>query len=138
MGKRCRNPKTGISLKPAALCATVAPRYGPPVFAAELCEVGEFCVSLDLEDVRKVAELARLDLAPANLPDYARELSAILALVEALGAAATEGIEPMAHPLDLPARLRADAVTEQDQRQAFQAIAPATGDGLYLVPRVIE
>ena len=51
---------------------------------------------------------------------------------------ATTGVEPMAHPLDLSQRLRADAVTETDARAEFQAIAPQTADGLYLVPRVIE
>ncbi|MEQ8800099.1 MAG: Asp-tRNA(Asn)/Glu-tRNA(Gln) amidotransferase subunit GatC [Phycisphaerales bacterium] len=95
-------------------------------------------MSLKPEQVRKVAFLARLRLEEDRVPEYASELSGILGLVDQLEQADTEGVEPMAHPLDLTARLRPDTVTEADQRDAFQAVAPATEDGLYLVPRVIE
>ncbi|MDT0619100.1 Asp-tRNA(Asn)/Glu-tRNA(Gln) amidotransferase subunit GatC [Salinisphaera sp. P385] len=95
-------------------------------------------MSLKPEQVRKVAFLARLRLDEDRVPEYANELSGILGLVDQLERADTDGVEPMAHPLDLAARLRVDAVSEGDQRDAFQAIAPATEGGLYLVPRVIE
>ena len=67
-----------------------------------------------------------------------KDLGNILDLVDQLGAADTDSVAPMAHPLDAVQRLRADEVTETNQREAFQAIAPATENGLYLVPRVIE
>ncbi|MGB1952336.1 MAG: Asp-tRNA(Asn)/Glu-tRNA(Gln) amidotransferase subunit GatC [Marinobacter sp.] len=67
-----------------------------------------------------------------------KDLGNILDLVDQLAAADTANVEPLAHPLDAVQRLRADEVTETDQREAFQAIAPATENGLYLVPRVIE
>ena len=66
------------------------------------------------------------------------ELNAILAMVDQMAAAQTAGVEPMAHPQEAAQRLRGDAVTEGDRREAFQGIAPATQDGLYLVPQVIE
>lgn len=95
-------------------------------------------MSLDSDDVNKVADLARLQLEPDQVTSYAQELSGILDMVDKLEAVDTAGVTPMSHPLDLSARLREDAVTETDQREAFQATAPATADGLYLVPRVIE
>lgn len=95
-------------------------------------------MSLSPDEVGKVAELARLQLATDQVARYAQELSGILDMVDQLEAADTEGVTPMAHPLDLSARLREDAVTETDQRAQFQALAPATEAGLYLVPRVIE
>lgn len=95
-------------------------------------------MSLTSDEVAKVADLARLQLETERVAGYARELSGILEMVDQLEAADTGGVEPMAHPLDLSARLREDTVTEADQRAAFQALAPATEDGLYLVPRVIE
>jgi len=95
-------------------------------------------VSLTPDQVRKVAMLARLKLEEPRVDEYARELSGILDMVAALDAANTDDIAPMAHPLDLSARLRADEVTEGDERAAFQNIAPAVEDGVYLVPKVIE
>jgi len=95
-------------------------------------------MSLSPEQVRQVAHLARLQLNPSLTEAYATQLSNILDLVGQLSAAKTEGVGPMAHPLDMTQRLRPDAVTQSDQREAFQAIAPAVQDGLYLVPKVIE
>ncbi|MCG6939870.1 MAG: Asp-tRNA(Asn)/Glu-tRNA(Gln) amidotransferase subunit GatC [Thiohalocapsa sp.] len=95
-------------------------------------------MALDRTDVAKIAHLARLEVAEADLDHYAAELSNILTLVEQMNAVDTGGVEPMAHPLHMAQRLRPDAVTEADRREAFQAIAPATQDGLYLVPKVIE
>ena len=95
-------------------------------------------MSLQAEDILGIAHLARLQIEPDDVPKYARELSSILALVEQMNAAATQGVEPMAHPLDESQRLRADEVTATDEHERFQAIAPQVRDGLYLVPRVID
>ena len=95
-------------------------------------------MSLQPEDILGIAHLARLQVEPDDVPVYARELSSILALVEQMNAAATQDVEPMAHPLDETQRLRPDEVTETDQHERFQAIAPQVRDDLYLVPRVIE
>jgi aspartyl-tRNA(Asn)/glutamyl-tRNA(Gln) amidotransferase subunit C len=74
----------------------------------------------------------------AKLGRYLKDLSDILEFVAQMNAVDTEAVTPMAHPLDLPQRLRADEVTEENQRDLFQAIAPLTEAGLYLVPKVIE
>lgn len=95
-------------------------------------------MSLAPSEVNKIAHLARLAISAADIAVYTRNLSSILALVEQMNAVDTAGVEPMAHPLDVPQRLRADAVTETDQCERFQAIAPQTEAGLYLVPKVIE
>lgn len=95
-------------------------------------------MSLDADEVRKIAHLARLEIRDADVSGYAANLSRILDLVAELDGADTAGIEPMAHPLDAAQRLRSDDVTECDQRDDFQRIAPEVADGLYLVPKVIE
>jgi aspartyl-tRNA(Asn)/glutamyl-tRNA(Gln) amidotransferase subunit C len=95
-------------------------------------------MSLDKQDVVNIAHLARLGINEDDIPEYAQNLSNILGLVEQMSAVDTTSVQPMAHPLDTRQRLRADEVTETDQRDHFQSIAPATEDGLYLVPRVIE
>ena len=95
-------------------------------------------MSLNSDQVQEIAHLARLAISESEVPAYARNLSAILDFVEQLSAVDTEGVTPLAHPLEMAQRLRPDQVTEVDQREAFQAIAPATEAGLYLVPRVIE
>lgn len=95
-------------------------------------------MSLSPEEVRAVAHLARLAVDEQRIPDYSRDLSRILELVEQMQAVDTASVEAMAHPLDMAQRLRPDEVTEPNQRERFQAIAPAVEDGVYLVPRVIE
>ena len=95
-------------------------------------------MSLSQDDVKKIAHLARLSIDEADIPAYEKELSNILDLVEQMNAVDTSEVSPMAHPLDMAQRLREDKVTEENQRDAFQAIAPATEEGLYLVPQVIE
>lgn len=95
-------------------------------------------MALDLKDVTKIAHLARLQVTEAEIPAVTQRLSTILELIEQLQAAPTDGIEPMAHPMDAVQRLRPDQVTETNQRAAYQQIAPAVEDGLYLVPKVIE
>mgnify|MGYP002620769767 CR=1 FL=1 len=95
-------------------------------------------MSLEQNEVDKIAHLARLEIAAADVPEVARNLSKILDLVAQMDAVDTTGVTPMAHPLDMVQRLREDQVTEADQRERFQAIAPQTENGLYLVPKVIE
>ncbi|TBU97897.1 Asp-tRNA(Asn)/Glu-tRNA(Gln) amidotransferase subunit GatC [Stutzerimonas kirkiae] len=95
-------------------------------------------MALERSEVEKIAHLARLGLDESELPRTTETLNSILGLVDRMQAVDTRGIEPLAHPLEATQRLRADAVTETDQRDAYQAIAPAVQDGLYLVPRVIE
>jgi aspartyl-tRNA(Asn)/glutamyl-tRNA(Gln) amidotransferase subunit C len=95
-------------------------------------------VTISREDIEKVAVLARIRVDNEQVSALEKDLGNILDLVDQLGAADTDSVEPMAHPLNAVQRLRADEVTETNQREAFQAIAPATENGLYLVPRVIE
>jgi aspartyl-tRNA(Asn)/glutamyl-tRNA(Gln) amidotransferase subunit C len=95
-------------------------------------------MSLTADQIRQVAHLARLELKAGQVDQYARELSNILDMVGRLARADTAGAEPMAHPLDMAQRLRPDAVTEPDRREALQAHAPAVKHGLYVVPKVIE
>ncbi len=95
-------------------------------------------MSLDNNDIRKLAILARIQVDDAIIGDVANKISDILAMVDQMQAQDTDSIEPMANPLDAVQRLRRDEVTERNQREAFQAIAPATENGLYLVPKVIE
>ncbi len=95
-------------------------------------------MSLDRKDVQNIAHLARLAIGEADVARYASELSNILHLVEQMGRMDTSQTAPMAHPLDATQRLRPDQVTENDQRELFQSIAPRVEDGLYLVPKVIE
>ncbi len=90
------------------------------------------------EQVKNIAQLARLDLAQGEISGYREDLERILDLVEQMNSVDTQEVAPMAHPLDVSQRLRADEVTEPDSREEFQAIAPVVSDGLYLVPKVIE
>lgn len=95
-------------------------------------------MALDNTEVEKIAHLARLGIDSRDVPEYARNLSAILAFVEQLNAVDTTGVEPLAHPLEANQRLRPDEVTESVDRDVFQQYAPLTEAGLYLVPKVIE
>lgn len=95
-------------------------------------------MALDSSEVLKIAHLARLGIDGTDVPEYARNLSNILAFVEQLNAVDCSGVLPMAHPLHTPQRLREDEVTEPNLRDKFQAHAPKVEAGLYLVPKVIE
>ena len=95
-------------------------------------------MALNRSDVEKIAHLARLGLNEAEIPQTTSSLNNILGLIDAMQAVDTNGIEPLAHPLEATQRLRADQVTERNQRDAYQQIAPAVESGLYLVPKVIE
>jgi aspartyl-tRNA(Asn)/glutamyl-tRNA(Gln) amidotransferase subunit C len=95
-------------------------------------------MSLSFDDVRRIARLARLEVADAELEAVRGELNGILGLVGELQAVDTVGVAAMAHAQNVTLRLRDDAVVEGDDRERFQSVAPAVEAGLYLVPRVIE
>jgi aspartyl-tRNA(Asn)/glutamyl-tRNA(Gln) amidotransferase subunit C len=95
-------------------------------------------MSLSLADVEKVARLARLAMNDQELQAAQAQLNNIFGLIAEMQAVDTKGVEPMSHSQDLAQRLREDKVTEPNQREAFQAVAPQVEQGLYLVPQVIE
>ena len=95
-------------------------------------------MALTLEDINKIAHLARLGLSDDEKTRYTESLNNILGLIDDLQAVNTQGIEPLAHAVDVTQLLRPDVVTETNQRDAYQKIAPAVQEGLYLVPKVIE
>ncbi|MBJ39082.1 MAG: Asp-tRNA(Asn)/Glu-tRNA(Gln) amidotransferase GatCAB subunit C [Gammaproteobacteria bacterium] len=95
-------------------------------------------MKVDATVVRLVADLAQLHLDPADLEEQINSMNRILGLVESMNAVNTDGVQPMANPLDATQRLREDVVTETDQSEQFQSIAPETEDRLYLVPRYVE
>ena len=98
-------------------------------------------MSLTLEQVHRIAHLARIEVDEAEARRTLGQLNEIFSLIETMQAVDTQGVEPMAHAQELAQRLRPDCVTENDQlalRAAFQAIAPEAEAGLYLVPKVIE
>ena len=95
-------------------------------------------MSLNLEDVKKVARLARLAMDAEEVQAAHAQLSGIFGLIAEMQAVDTTGVEPMSHAQDLSQRLREDVVGETDQRALFQSIAPQVEAGLYLVPQVIE
>ena len=93
---------------------------------------------LNAQTVSAIAHLARLSLDEAQSADYAQSLNKILGMMETLKGIETDGVEPLKNPFDNPQPLREDVVSETNHREAYQAVAPAVQDGLYLVPRVIE
>jgi aspartyl-tRNA(Asn)/glutamyl-tRNA(Gln) amidotransferase subunit C len=95
-------------------------------------------MSIEVDEVKKIAKLACLDVKDSEIESYATNLSNILDLVAQMDAVDTTGVTPMSHPFDAVQRLREDVVTDLNRREEFQAIAPKTEDGLYLVPKVIE
>jgi len=95
-------------------------------------------MALSLEQVDQIARLARIELTPAEREATQAKLNGIFGLIEQMQAVDTAGIAPMSHPQDLIQRLRSDVVSEANQREAFQAVAPEAEKGLYLVPKVIE
>jgi aspartyl-tRNA(Asn)/glutamyl-tRNA(Gln) amidotransferase subunit C len=95
-------------------------------------------MTLKSDDVRSIAHLARLHIEEEAVAHYVDDLSSILALVDQMSRVDSEGVKPLSNPLDATQRLRDDEVTEGDQRDKFQQIAPDVAEGLYRVPRVIE
>lgn len=95
-------------------------------------------MSLDSDAIKNIAHLARIAVSEEDLQAYAKDLSNILDMVDQMNAVDVSGVEPLSNALDQTQRLRADVVTEQNQRDELQACAPQTENGLFLVPRVIE
>ncbi len=95
-------------------------------------------MSLNLEDVHKVARLARLAMTEQEARAAHARLTDIFGLIAEMQAVDTSGIEPMSHAQDVTQRLRQDVITEGNERELFQSIAPQVEAGLYLVPQVIE
>lgn len=95
-------------------------------------------MSLTLQDVKRVATLARIAVNDDEAAAYQQQLNGIFGLIAEMQAVDTTDVEPMSHAQDLCQRLRDDVVTETDQHEKFQAIAPQVDDSLYLVPQVIE
>ena len=95
-------------------------------------------MALSKQDIDYIAHLARLEVADADVADYKDKLGRIIEFIDELSQADTADMVPMAHPLDMSQRLRPDEVTESDDRDRFQANAPETEKGLYVVPRIVE
>ena len=95
-------------------------------------------MALTLDDVKRVAHLARIEISAADAESVLHDLVNIFKLIEQMQAVDVSGVEPMSHAQDVVLRLREDAVTETDQHALFQSVAPQVEAGLYLVPKVIE
>jgi len=95
-------------------------------------------MSIEQDEIEKIAQLARIRIGDDQIGELTQRITEILGMVDQLQGADTQNVIPMANPLDDIQRLRADKITESNQRDAFQAIAPAVEDGLYLVPKVID
>lgn len=95
-------------------------------------------MQIDDKDVKKIARLASLHIEDGDISELRGHLSSIFDLAEQMNRIDTTGVDPMAHPLDIVQRLRADVVTDVDQREKYQSLAPQTADKLYLVPKVID
>jgi len=95
-------------------------------------------MSLSLDDVRRIARLARIEITPAEAEDVRGKLDGIFELIGRMRTVDTEGVEPMSHALDAVLPVRDDRVTETNRRDDYLRVAPAVEAGLYLVPKVIE
>ncbi len=99
-------------------------------------------MSLTAQDIDRIANLARLELQPAEAERMREQINGFFSIVEAMQAVDTTGVQPMAHPVaaiqEVQLRLREDVVSEPNQREANQQSAPVVERGLFLVPKVIE
>ncbi|MFO1307448.1 MAG: Asp-tRNA(Asn)/Glu-tRNA(Gln) amidotransferase subunit GatC [Burkholderiales bacterium] len=95
-------------------------------------------MTLSLDDVRRIAHLARIDVDANEVAEVHAKLESIFTMIGELNAIDTTGVEPMSHAQDVVLPLREDRVTETDRHAEYQKVAPAVEDGLYLVPRVVE
>ena len=95
-------------------------------------------MALTLDDVKRIAHLARIEIAPDEAQQALSRMAGIFRLIEEMQAVDTDGVEPMSHAQDVMLRLRDDVVTETDEHALYQSIAPQVEAGLYLVPKVIE
>ncbi len=93
---------------------------------------------MEPSEIQKLANLAMLDINEETAKETASSITDVLALIDQLQAADTDGVAPMAHPLDAVQVLRADNITESDQRDTLMTVAPQTDSGLFLVPKVVE
>ena len=112
-------------------------KFTPPA-ALSAVSCGSIIMAIEQGEVEKIAELARIRISDEEIGQVTQRITEILQMVDQLQAVDTQNVEPMANPLDAIQRLRPDEVTQGNRREAFQAIAPAVENGLYLVPRVIE
>ncbi len=94
-------------------------------------------MSISKSDIHNIGQLAQLDVDDNSVGLYAKELSNIMEMIRSMQEIDTDEIEPMPHPQDIELRLRIDEVTEAEQRDELQKIAPLTSEGLYLVPKVL-
>ncbi len=95
-------------------------------------------MALDKSEIEKIAHLARLHVSDSEAEEVTSRITDILALIDQMQSVDTDAVEAMAHPLEVVQRLRADDITEQDQRTELQKLAPASENGMYLVPRVLD
>ena len=95
-------------------------------------------MALDKTEVEKIAHLARLHINESETEEVTTRITDILTLIDQMQSVDTEAVEPLAHPLDVVQRLRVDEITEENQRDRLQQLAPASEDGLYLVPKVLD
>ncbi|CAB5685019.1 Asp-tRNA(Asn)/Glu-tRNA(Gln) amidotransferase subunit GatC [Comamonas aquatica] len=99
-------------------------------------------MALTSQDIDRIANLARLALSPEESERMLSQLNGFFGIVEKMQAVDTSGVQPLAHPVaaiqDIALRLREDVASEPNQREANMRNAPAQGEGLFLVPKVIE
>ena len=95
-------------------------------------------ITVNQDLVRTIAELSQLNIDAKDIDGYAADMTKVLALVEEMHTVDTVAVVPMSNPTDASQQLRQDKVTEADQRDRYQAIAPETDGGFYLVPRVVD
>jgi len=95
-------------------------------------------MAFDKSEVEKIAHLARLHISDSEADEVTARIGDILSLIDQMQSVNTDAVEPLAHPLDVVQRLREDEITEKDQREELQTLAPNSQDGLYLVPKVLE
>jgi aspartyl-tRNA(Asn)/glutamyl-tRNA(Gln) amidotransferase subunit C len=95
-------------------------------------------MSFTQQDIEKIADLSRIGVTPEQTQELSKNLTEILDMVAKMNSADTEDIMPLAHPFDATQPLRTDQITETDQRELFQSLAPQVQSGLYIVPKVID
>jgi aspartyl-tRNA(Asn)/glutamyl-tRNA(Gln) amidotransferase subunit C len=125
-----RSEQETARFDPTRASRTLAGRFPPSRHATPM--------ALSLDDVRRIAQLARIAITEDEVADVQAKLGSIFGLIDELQAIDTEGVEPMAHAEDVRLPMREDRVTEQDLHEIYQQSAPAVEAGLYLVPKVIE
>jgi len=99
---------------------------------------GVFFMAFDESEVNKVAQLAKIRITGDEMEEVASRIKEILHLIDQMQSVDTDSIQPMSHPFDGQQILRSDTVTEENNRDELQKIAPKVGNGLFLVPKVIE